>query len=132
MQSSVAHRLTIVLGIALSPSLSQAEDDAKTAFFMTQVKPLIEGACIHCHGPDEAEGDYRMDNREAAIAGGDSWPDETIVAGDPDAECGLLDDHRATRQPGHHAPEEAALGRAAGGAQEVDRRWSGLARRCHP
>jgi len=87
MQSSVAHRLTIVLGIALLPSLSQAEDDAKTAFFMTQVKPLIEGTCIHCHGPDEAEGDYRMDNREAAIAGGDSWPDETIVAGDPDASA---------------------------------------------
>lgn len=60
---------------------------AEEVDFMTQVKPLIEGTCIHCHGPEKQEGEYRMDTMEAAIAGGESWPDETIVAGDSDASA---------------------------------------------
>ncbi len=50
--------------------------------FMTQVKPLIEGTCIHCHGPKEAEGEYRMDTKEAAFRGGEDYGDEVIRPGD--------------------------------------------------
>ncbi len=50
--------------------------------FMTQVKPLLEGTCIHCHGPEKQEGEYRMDTMEAALKGGDNFPKETIIPGD--------------------------------------------------
>ncbi|MCB1063217.1 MAG: SUMF1/EgtB/PvdO family nonheme iron enzyme [Verrucomicrobiae bacterium] len=49
---------------------------------MTDVKPLIEGACIHCHGPKEAEGEYRMDTKDATFMGGESYGEDVIKAGD--------------------------------------------------
>lgn len=65
----------------LVPAFLQAE----TVDFMTQVKPLIEGTCIHCHGPDKAEGKYRMDTKKAAFAGGTNFKDEAIIPKDPES-----------------------------------------------
>ena len=74
----------LLTSVTLGIGLVHAEESVD---FMTQVKPLIEGTCIHCHGPKEQEGDYRMDTKAAAFAGGDSWPDETIVPGDSNASA---------------------------------------------
>ncbi len=51
---------------------------------MTQVKPLLEGTCVHCHGEKKQEGEYRMDTMEAAFAGGESYAKETIIPKEPD------------------------------------------------
>ncbi len=72
--------ILLLLTGSLAPALTQAQ----TVDFMTQVKPLIEGTCVHCHGADKQEGDYRMDTREAAFAGGENYADETIVPNDPE------------------------------------------------
>jgi len=46
--------------------------------FMTQVKPLIEGTCLHCHGTREQKGEYRMDTKDAAFRGGEDYENEVI------------------------------------------------------
>lgn len=51
--------------------------------FNTQVKPLLEGTCIHCHGEKKQEGEYRMDQKAFAFAGGETYPEETIIPNDP-------------------------------------------------
>ncbi len=61
-----------------------AASHAQTVDFTTQVKPLIEGTCIHCHGEKEQKGDYRMDTKDAAFSGGENYAGEAIVPKDPD------------------------------------------------
>jgi formylglycine-generating enzyme required for sulfatase activity len=73
--------LPLLVTGSLIPFLAHAE----TVDFMTQVKPLLEGTCIHCHGPEKAEGEYRMDTKAAAFAGGENYAKETIVPKDPEA-----------------------------------------------
>jgi formylglycine-generating enzyme required for sulfatase activity len=75
--------LPLLLTATLLPALAAAE----TVDFLTQVKPLLEGTCVHCHNAEKAEGKYRMDTKELAFAGGSSWKDETIVPGDPDGSA---------------------------------------------
>ncbi len=75
--------LSLMLVGGLAPALSNAE----TVDFMTQVKPLIEATCIHCHGPEKQEGDYRMDTKKAAFAGGKNYKGEVIVPKDPDGSA---------------------------------------------
>lgn len=61
--------------------------NGQTVDFTTQVKPLLEGTCVHCHGADKQEGDYRMDTKAAAFAGGEYYPKETIVPKDAEASA---------------------------------------------
>lgn len=49
--------------------------------FLTQVKPLIEGTCLDCHGEHEQEGEYRMDTKAATFKGGEDYGDEVIRPG---------------------------------------------------
>ena len=72
--------LPLLLASALLPLMAQSE----TVDFMTQVKPLLEGTCIHCHGEEKQEGEYRMDTMEAAFAGGESYAKETIIPKEAD------------------------------------------------
>ena len=68
--------LAIVVGLAL-PSLAFGE----AIDFTTQVKPILESTCVNCHGPDDADGDLRLDTRAHALKGGDSGP--SLVPGKP-------------------------------------------------
>ena len=56
-------------------------DDAATAFFENQVRPLLVKSCLHCHGPKKQSSSLRLDSREAILRGGDRGP--AIVPGDP-------------------------------------------------
>ena len=38
----------------------------------TQVRPILVEHCVTCHGPEEQEGDFRLDHREAFQRGGGS------------------------------------------------------------
>ncbi|MCB1237005.1 MAG: SUMF1/EgtB/PvdO family nonheme iron enzyme, partial [Verrucomicrobiae bacterium] len=82
-------RFPALTGAALLPALSAYSQEAKparTVDFMREVKPLIEGACINCHGPNTTEknGDYLMHTKEAAFKGGESYENEVIKPGDAD------------------------------------------------
>ena len=61
-------------------SLSVCGDDVD---FNRDVRPILSNHCFTCHGPDSAtrEGGLRLDQREAAVAAGDSG-ERAIVPGD--------------------------------------------------
>ncbi len=79
MRKTPLYLLTLAL---VGIGTAKAED---TVDFMTQVKPLFEGTCVHCHSPEHAEddgADYDMTTMEAAFDGGSSYGDEVIKPGD--------------------------------------------------
>ena len=71
----------LLLAIALTKSLAAAEP----VDFQRQIRPLLAEKCFACHGGDEAhrEGGLRVDQREAALKGGDSG-EPAIVPNQPD------------------------------------------------
>lgn len=56
---------------ALAPALAFSADKVD---FVTQVKPLLEGACTHCHGSKEDKGDFRMHTLEDMKKGNENGP----------------------------------------------------------
>ena len=36
--------------------------------FATQIKPLFERHCLRCHGPDDQDGDFRIDDRDSVLS----------------------------------------------------------------
>lgn len=70
-------RPIFLIACALALPLSNA---AAKVDFMTQVKPLLEGACTHCHGAKEAKGDLKMHTLEDMKKGGENGPG--LVPGD--------------------------------------------------
>jgi hypothetical protein len=52
-----------------------------TVEFDRDVKPIFESVCFRCHGPEKPKAHFRLDNREAALKGGENNPDD-IVPGD--------------------------------------------------
>src|SRR5215472_5351579 len=58
---------------SLPPSLSRPVDFAK------EVQPLLSNTCYECHGPQKQKGALRLDQKAAALRGGDSGA--LLVAG---------------------------------------------------
>ncbi len=48
--------------------------------FNTQVKPILEAACTHCHGAEKDKGDFRLHTKEDMIKGNENGPG--LTAGD--------------------------------------------------
>ncbi|MBL9137456.1 MAG: hypothetical protein JNK85_16405 [Verrucomicrobiales bacterium] len=48
--------------------------------FSADIQPILEKACLRCHGAEKPKAGYRLDNREDAIRGGDQGA--AIVPGD--------------------------------------------------
>ena len=61
---------------ALSTGALRAEEQVD---FEKQIKPILERACVKCHGPEKTEGGYALHTRELMIQGGDSG--EALVPG---------------------------------------------------
>ncbi len=57
-----------------------AAGDVAPVDFETTIRPILEAACIRCHNEKTADGELRLDTREAALAGGDNGP--ALVPGD--------------------------------------------------
>ena len=66
----------------LLPACFCAALSAAPVDFSKQVQPILESACVHCHGPDKDKGDVRVDSKDAAFAGNENGPG--ITAGAPD------------------------------------------------
>lgn len=47
---------------------------ARTVDFVVEIKPILESACIHCHGQEEDKGDLRMHKEELVLREGDNGP----------------------------------------------------------
>jgi hypothetical protein len=46
------------------------------------IRPIFENACFRCHGPERPKSHFRLDQREAALKGGDDNPNGDIKVGD--------------------------------------------------
>ena len=65
----------LILAVSL-PALAQEEElppavDRKVDF-EKDVQPLFKKFCFECHGSDKQEAGFRLDSRDAALAGGDT------------------------------------------------------------
>ena len=47
--------------------LVQAQDEAATVDFASQIVPVFSQRCLHCHGPEDQSGDFRIDDRDATM-----------------------------------------------------------------
>ena len=65
-------------------SLSRAESDTNAVV----VARLFEAKCLSCHGPEKQKGQFRIDQRESLLKGGESGV-AAVVPGDP-AKSGLF------------------------------------------
>ena len=45
----------------------------KDVDFVRDVRPIFQRACIRCHGPDKQKSEFRLDVRQSAITGGESY-----------------------------------------------------------
>jgi formylglycine-generating enzyme required for sulfatase activity len=54
---------------------------ADTVDFNKQIKPLLESACLSCHGPEKPKGKLSLVTRAGALKGGDDGP--ALVPGKP-------------------------------------------------
>ncbi len=43
--------------------------------FARDIKPILETSCLRCHGPEKPKSHFRLDNREAALKGGENGVD---------------------------------------------------------
>ena len=79
----------VALILAAAPVAGDEQPDAKElAFFETRIRPLLNDACMKCHGADKQEGGLRLDSRGAVLTGGDSGP--VAVEGMPESSL-LID-----------------------------------------
>ena len=70
--------LLLPIAILASSTLSAAVS------FESEVKPIFEKHCLECHGPKKQKSDFRLDDRETALHGGESHA-PNILPGKPDA-----------------------------------------------
>src|SRR5205809_238522 len=69
-------RYAAALVAALHAGVAFADDD-----FEKNIRPLLAGHCLKCHGPARQSGGLRLDSRDAILKGGDSGP--AAVVGKP-------------------------------------------------
>ncbi len=62
-------RFAVPLLAALSLCAGRSEAVGEVAFH-EQVWPILERACVKCHGPEKQKGELRLDSLEAALKGG--------------------------------------------------------------
>lgn len=70
-------------GMALTCAISAFNLNSGAAVdFATQVQPILETACVRCHGPEKPKGKLRLDTEAGLKKGGDNG--DAVVAGHPE------------------------------------------------
>jgi hypothetical protein len=87
--SSNKFGMRAVLFLVVCPALSAADiqtnqlppsADVKVDFDR-DIRPILGTSCVRCHGPEKPRSHFRLDNRDAALIGGNENTDD-IVPGD--------------------------------------------------
>ena len=71
----------LALSVGLLVNESARADAAPEEFFERNVRPVLAGSCVKCHGEKKQSGGLRLDSREAMLKGGETGP--AIVPGNP-------------------------------------------------
>lgn len=53
--------------------LVAADAEPTPVDFVRDVQPILRRNCLRCHGPDKQKGEYRVDIRQVALKGGESY-----------------------------------------------------------
>ena len=59
--------------MALPDASALPEPVKRTVQYFGDIHPILSNYCVSCHGPEKQKGGLRLDSREAALAGGDSY-----------------------------------------------------------
>src|SRR5262245_41038290 len=70
----------LMAALAMVPLVSVA---AEKIDFSLEVKPILESACLSCHGPEKPKGSLRRDTKAGALKGGEN-KGAALVPGNPD------------------------------------------------
>src|SRR5882724_8119270 len=65
---------------ALSVSAGETNliSSAEKISFDRDVRPIFEESCFRCHGPEKPKSSFRLDDRQAALKGGDNNVDDVV------------------------------------------------------
>jgi len=75
--------------LAIAPPLpAWAAENPVSPDFSRDVRPILEGHCFKCHGPEKQQGGLRLDHRSGISRAGDSG-NRPVMAGRP-AESELI------------------------------------------
>ncbi|MDX1565289.1 MAG: c-type cytochrome domain-containing protein, partial [Phycisphaeraceae bacterium] len=77
---------------------------AERVDFRKQIRPLFQRHCYKCHGPQKSKGGLRLDDRSAAIRGGDSGISVLL----PDPNRNPIYKLITTSDPMERMPQDAA------------------------
>jgi hypothetical protein len=96
----------ILLFLAVCPVLSAADIQTNQSVnvkidFDRDIQPILATSCIRCHGPEKPRSRFHLDNREAALKGGDENTND-IVPGD--SSKSLLINYVARQVPDMEMP----------------------------
>ncbi|MBC7852365.1 MAG: PSD1 domain-containing protein [Pirellulaceae bacterium] len=89
----------------------------KTVDYAKDVHPILQKHCYKCHGPNKQESSFRLDQKGAALRGGD-WGDKPLVVGKSEesplikAVAGLLPDLKMPPEGKRLTAEEIGVLRA--------------------
>ncbi len=73
--------IAATLAVTLISATAAPGDAAVTVDFDEEIRPILESACIHCHGAEEDKGDLRMHEEKLVLREGDNGP--ILTPGDP-------------------------------------------------
>lgn len=57
--------------LPIKVNAAQRTPEARMAEFTTEIQPVLEQACVHCHGQDTQEGNLRIDTLNPNLVSGD-------------------------------------------------------------
>ncbi len=92
MKKTIALTLAAAFIAAAINTTSRAQDAGKVDF-EKQILPILKESCFKCHQKEHEEegkmkkpkGGLRLDSAAAITKGGKEYPNESVVAGKPDA-----------------------------------------------
>jgi mono/diheme cytochrome c family protein len=81
MRRAAHLNVVLLLGAVHGASAADLPPPARVQVdFARDIKPILQRSCLSCHGADRPKGGLRLDNRDAALKGGDSG--RAILPGD--------------------------------------------------
>ena len=69
--------------------------------FDGDIRPILETSCVRCHGPEKPRSNFRLDDREAALKGGDENTNDIVLG---DSSKSLLINYVARQVPDMEMP----------------------------